>query len=176
MADEFDEADFGDDPTEVFDHRADTLQDVFPGAPSVTPIEVVFDRDTHAAGVAVGNGPYRALEVWTQNRIYVVDSALTCVEVVSRRTGKKDPKNTMLGARLTGGQRQYGKTVHVARSFPVPGTEAVFERPGKRTPAGVTSKVERVLLRIRVTSVVLQQDGAWDDVTAALLRPGFGHR
>lgn len=173
MDDEFDEA----EATMVFDsdRRRDTLQDVFPGAPQVNPIEIVFDRDQHPAGEALPNTPYRALEIWTQNRVYVIDSTLTCSEVISRKTGKADPKHSMIGARLGGGQRQYGKTVHVARPFPVPGTEAVFERPGRRTPAGVTSKVERVVLRIRVTSVVLQEEGAWDDVTSALLHPDFGH-
>ena len=54
---------------------------------------------------------------------------------------------------------------------PVPGTEAVFQREGKRAPAGVTSKVERVVLRITVTSFVLDERGAWDDVTSAFLMP-----
>ncbi len=159
----------------IVNDRADTLQDIFPGAPPVPPIEVVFDRDTHSGGAPVEPTSFRALEIWTLNRIYVVDSSLTCIEVIDRRTNEIDRKHSIVGARLGGGQRQYGKTVHIARPFPVPGTEAVFERPGKRTPAGVTSKVERVVLRIRVTSVVLEQEGAWDDVTSALLRPTFGH-
>ena len=60
--------------------------------------------------------------------------------------------------------------MHVSRPFPVPGTEAVFQRDG-RSPAGVTSKVERVVLRITVTSFVIDENGAWDDVTSALLLP-----
>lgn len=161
--------------TSVDGDGRDTLQDVFPeGAPPM-PLEVVFARDTFAVG-QTGGVPdrYRALEIWTQNRIYVVDSTLTCMDVLDRATGASTPGHSLIGARLCGGQRKYGKTLHVARPFPVPGTEAVFERAGSRQPAGVTSKVERVRLFIRVSSLVLEDQGAWDDVTASLLQPGFG--
>lgn len=163
--------DFDVDEKTVVERR-DTLQDVMPGAPAVAPLEVVFDRDTRHAGTdRMPEAPHRALEIWTQNRIYVCDTTMTCVEIRDRRTGRAETKHTVLGARLAGGQRQYGKTVHLARPFPVPGTEAVFQREGKRAPAGVTSKVERVVLRITVTSFVLDERGAWDDVTSALLMP-----
>jgi len=162
---------FGDDEKTVVERR-DTLQDVMPGAPPVAPLEIVFDRDTRRAGSdRLPEPPHRTLEIWTQNRIYVCDGAMTCVEIRDRKTGTAEQKHSVLGARLVGGQRQYGKTVHLARPFPVPGTEAVFQREGKRTPAGVTSKVERVVLRITVTSFVLDERGAWDDVTSALLIP-----
>lgn len=158
----------------VVEYRGETLQDLMPGTPAVAPLELVFDRDTRAAGVdRMPDAPHRALEIWTQNRIYVVDSSLVCVEIRDRKTGKAETKHSVLGARLAGGQRQYGKTVHLSRPFPVPGTEAVFQREGKRSPAGVTSKVERVVLRISVTTFVIEQEGAWDDVTSALLLP-FG--
>ncbi|AKF09944.1 hypothetical protein [Sandaracinus amylolyticus] len=170
---EFDDLD--EEKTLVEESR-DTLKDLIPDAPPVAPLEVVFDREMHQAGVISADVPYRALEIWTQNRVYMVDSTMTCCEVRDRHTGVEDKKHSVLGARLVGGQRKYGKTLHVARPFPVPGTEAVFERDGKRTPAGVTSKVERVVLHIRVTSVVMEQQGAWDDVTSAFLHPSFGHR
>lgn len=169
------EYDDEDSKTIVEQLPTDTLQDVFPGAPAVAPLEVVFDRETfEAGGGAMPDRPYRALEIWTQNRLYVVDSTLTCCDVIDRKTGEREQKRSVIGARLAGGQRQYGKTIHIARPFPVPGTEAVFERPGKKTPAGVTSKVERVVLHIRVTSFVTEQQGAWDDVTSAFLHPSFG--
>lgn len=162
-----------DEKTWVEAPARDTIRDLIPDAPAVAPIEVVFDRELHTAGVIAADRPYRALEIWTQNRVYTVDTSMTCSEVRDRHSGVADPRHSVLGARLVGGQRRYGKTLHVARPFPVPGTEAVFEREGKRTPAGVTSKVERVVLRIRVTSVVMEQEGAWDDVTSAFLYP-FG--
>lgn len=165
-----------EDEKTVVEETRDTLKDIIPDAPPVAALEVVFDREMHRAGVVSDDRPYRALEVWTQNRVYMVDSTMTCVEVRDRRTGVADTRHSVIGARLVGGQRRYGKTLHVARPFPVPGTEAVFERGGKRTPAGVTSKVERVVLHIRVTSVVMEEQGAWDDVTSAFLHPSFGHR
>jgi hypothetical protein len=169
---------YDDEKTIVGDRTRESLDEVIPGAPPVEPIELVFDRETLQRGQSMGSDPYRALEIWTQNRVYFVDSTLCCVEVVDRKTGMREPKHSVLGARLAGGQRQYGKTMHLARPFPVPGTEAVFERAsaGRRVPAGVTSKVEKVVLHIRVTSFVMETEGAWDDVTAALLHPSFGFR
>lgn len=163
-----------DEERTIVTAQRDTLRDLIPDVPPVAPLEVVFDRETVAPGARVPDGAFRALEIHTQNRIYVVDSTLACIEVVDRATGARDPKHSTIGAQLVGGQRRYDKTVHLARPFPVPGTEAVFQRPGKRTPAGVTSKVERVVLRIRVTSYLLETTGAWDDVTSALLLPAFG--
>lgn len=151
--------------------RSDTLRDLIPDVPPVPPIEVVFDRDTLGPGEALSEGLFRALEIHTQNRVYVVDSSLACVEVIDRASGLHDTRHSAIGATLVGGQRRYDKTVHVARPFPVPGTEAVFQRTGKRTPASITSKVDRVVLRIRVTTCVLETEGAWDDVTSALLLP-----
>ncbi len=154
-----------------------TLEDIIPDAPAAAPLEVVFDRVTLEGSVPDQGAPYRALEVWTQNRLYLVDSNFVCAEVIDRRTGLPDPKHSVLGTRLAGGQRRYGKTMHQAKPFPVPGTEAVFERTaanGRRVPASVTSKVERVVLHIRVTTVVLQSENAFDDVTSAFLHPSGG--
>ena len=41
----------------------------------------------------------------------------------------------------------------------------------KKRASGITSKVERVVMHIRVTTIVLDEKGAWDDVTSALLLP-----
>lgn len=149
-----------------------TFQDAFPDTPEIVPLEIVFDRDTHAPNDQARNvTPSVMLEVWTLNRVYLVDANMMCTDVIDRRTGLHDPKNPNIGARLGGGQRRYGKTLHVSRPFPVPGTEAVFERVDKKHAAGVTSKVQRVVMHIRVTSIVLEENGAWDDVTSALLMP-----
>jgi hypothetical protein len=155
------------------------LADLPPGAPGARPIEIVLDRDTIGIGQVTAPRPYRALEIWTRNRLYVVDSTLTCVEVVDRESGERDLEHKTLGARLAGGQREYEKTLHISRPFPVPGTGAVFELPrvGKNAaPMSVTSKVERVVMHIRISSVVFQPQDAWDDVTSALLNPVFGAR
>ena len=155
-----------------------SVQDIIPDMAEVAPLEVVFDRVTITGAVPDGATPYRALEVWTRNRLYLIDSNLVCVEVIDRKTGQPDRKHSVLGTRLAGGQRKYGKTMHQSRPFPVPGTEAVFEKPAaagqRRVPASVTSKVERVILHIQVTTVVLEGENVWDDVTSALLQPPGG--
>ncbi len=143
------------------------------------PIEVVLSRQAQvlAASEARATGQrYRMLEVWTRNRVYVVDSALECIEVIDRRTGRPEAAHSLLGASLAGGQRKYTQTMHISRPFPVPGTEAIFVRPGKKAqPAGLTSKVERVVLNVHIASVAMNEgDEAWDDVTSHLLQSQFG--
>ncbi|MFO0686545.1 MAG: hypothetical protein U0234_31080 [Sandaracinus sp.] len=159
-----------DDVKTIKDTIRTTFHEAFPDTPEVQPLEIVFDRDTHEPSSGTMPIPQNVmLEIWTLNRLYLVDANMICTAVIDRRTGTRDTKHSNLGARLAGGQRRYGKTLHVARPFPVPGTEAVFERPDKRQAAAVTSKVERVVLHQRVTSIVLDDKNAWDDVTSALL-------
>jgi len=142
------------------------------------PIEVVLTRENrviHQAGAPVEDR-YRVLEVYTRNRIYVVDSGMLCVEVIDRRTNMSEPEHSLIGARLAGGQRKYKKTLHLSRPFPVPGTEAVFVRDDRRhAPAGLTSKVERVVLHLHIAAIALEEgSGAWDDVTSHVLRSTLG--
>jgi hypothetical protein len=143
------------------------------------PIEIVLSRDEvvlSARDAGLASQRYRMLEVWTRNRVYIVDSALECIEVTDRRSGTAEVSHSLVGAKLAGGQRKYAKTMHISRPFPVPGTEAIFVREGKKNaPAGLTSKVERVVLHIHIASVAMT-DGAeaWDDVTSHLLQHKFG--
>ena len=150
-----------------------TIMDAIPGGGPVPPIEVVLDRVTHDAQVLQPAGteapPVRLLEIWTKNTIYLLDSGLVCVSVRDRHTGAEDLKHGVLGTKLVGGQRRYGKTLHITRPLPVPGVEAVFEKKSQKSASGVTSRVERIVVRIQVTSVVIEREGAWDDVTNALL-------
>ena len=143
------------------------------------PIEVVLSREAQTIAAADGRATasrYRMLEVWTRNRVYIVDSALECIEVIDRRTGKPEATHSLIGASLVGGQRKYTQTMHISRPFPVPGTEAIFVRPGKRAqPSGLTSKVERVVLHVHIASVAMNEDAAaWDDVTSYLLQNQLG--
>lgn len=158
------------------DHGFDdekTIKDAIPGTGPVAPIEVVLDRVTHDAQILQPAGtqqpPVRLLEIWTKNRIYLLDSTLTCVGVRDRTTGVLDERHAVLGTKLVGGQRRYGKTLHITRPLPIPGTEAVFEKKDQKSASGVTSRVERIMVRILVTSVIMDRKGAWDDVTNALL-------
>ena len=143
------------------------------------PIEVVLSRQAQTIAAADARGStsrYRMLEVWTRNRVYIVDSALECIEVIDRRSGKSETTHSLIGASLVGGQRKYTQTMHISRPFPVPGTEAIFVRPGKRAqPSGLTSKVERVVLHVHIASVAMVEDAAaWDDVTSHLLQNRLG--
>lgn len=161
--------DFDDGATLVDAVPAGALEDVFPeGAPK--PLTVSFVRGTYQGAIPADERQV-ALEILTRNRVYVIGFDLTCHAVIDRRTRESTTEHAALGARLVGGQRRYGKTVHFARPFPVPGTEAVFEREGGATPAAITSRVQDVRLYIRVDSMVVDEDGAWEDVTSAFLSP-----
>ena len=165
---------FTDDDEEATIVGPDKSVDVPP------PIEIVLSRDAvviSARNTGLAGKRYRMLEVWTRNRVYVIDSALECIEVNDRRTGSSETSHSLLGATLVGGQRKYSKTMHISRPFPVPGTEAIFVRPGKKAqPAGLTSKVERVVLHVHIASVAVDEGAdVWDDVTSHLLQHRFGH-
>jgi hypothetical protein len=164
-----------DDATTVHTVSPETLRDVFPEGVGPQPVQIGFVRGTYHGSVPKQERQV-ALEVFTRNRIYVIGFDWTCMEVVDRRTREADPQHRALGARLTGGQRRYDKTVHFSRPFPVPGTEAVFELPGKRRAATVTSRVESVSLYIRVDTIVLDEEGAWEDVTSNFLQGGNSGR
>lgn len=147
-----------------------------PAAPP--PIEVVLIRQEQtldSADARTAPDRYRMLEVWTRNRIYIVDSHLKCIEVIDQHSGLLETDNSMLGAQLVGGQRKYANSVHFSRPFPVPGTEALFVRPDDRLrPMGFTSKVERVVLHIHVSSIAKSSDeDDWADVTSHLLKSSF---
>ncbi|HVK84469.1 MAG TPA: hypothetical protein VM513_10205 [Kofleriaceae bacterium] len=147
------------------------LTDILPDAPA--PFEVAFEHVT-LDGRPADTAAYRVLDIWTQHSIYRVDGSLTCVEVVDRASGVADPKHAVVGAKLVGGHRRYGKSIHQTRPFPVPGTEAVFATKDPSAPPKLTSRVMRVVMNVRVTTVVLDHDAAFDDVTNALLVPGLG--
>jgi hypothetical protein len=157
-----------------------TLVDIIPDAPNQPPFDVTFDRQM-VDGVASpqqAGGQQPTLEIWTANSIYLVDATLACYEVIDRVSQTSDRKHKFVGTRLLGGQRKYGKTLHTTKPFPMAGTEAVFTKPshsGQPGPIRLTSRVERIVLHVRVTTFVLDRDDAFDDVTNAMLLPnGFG--
>ncbi len=169
-----------DDDTKTFIDRrplgstSATLVDILPDVPEQPPFEVTFDRVTVDLSAPEHVSPLPTLEVWTANRIYMTDASLTCYEVIDRQSGASEPKHKFLGTRLNGGQRKYGKTLHTTKPFPVAGTEAVFTRPtssGQPGAVHLTSRVERVVLHVRVTTLLLDNDDAFGDVTNAMLLP-----
>lgn len=156
-----------------------TLAQRLPPPEQRSPIEIEVVRDTTGqAGLEHGTlaQHWRALEVWTSNRIYGLNRDLVCIEVFNRPQNTPDPAHPLLGSRLVCGQRQYRSSVHVAFPFPVPGTTAAFVRPTPPTmprarsiPTSLTSKVERVVLRVLVSSYPLGEN-AGEEVTSAFLK------
>ena len=99
------------------------------------------------------DGPWRAFEIWTRNRVYGLDGMYRCIAVFDRATGKLESDHPFCGARLVGGQVRLGDTSEVWQPLPIPGAEAVFEQTrGARTLLSHTSTVERVVLRLRGVS------------------------
>src|SRR5512140_25932 len=103
--------------------------------------------------------PWRAIEVWTKNRVYGMDSSFVCIEVVDRATGKLDLAHPILGGRLGGGRKRGTKGQTLTHPLPLPGTEAMFLRAKKQ---GYTSIVERVIVRVRALRV--RNNVTWEQV------------
>ena len=117
--------------------------------PPFVEVELVYER----GHIGMATQPWRALEVWTQNRIYVTDWNMRCLDVIERPTGESDPHHPLLGAFLAGGQRQEDDRMEMSYPCPRPGTEAVFEYRGVRKGYVNTSTVTRVVLRLRILTV-----------------------
>ena len=97
-----------------------------------------------------------AVEIWTRNRIYLIDGSMRCIAVVDRATNRRGEDHSMLGATLTGGQRRSDEQIELSQPLPLPGMNAIFRhRAAARGihPFGETSPVERVILRLGITSV-----------------------
>lgn len=129
------------------------------------PVEVVVEAHK---GPMKRAAKWRAIEIWTKNRVYSVDSTGVCIEVLDRAAGRPDEDHALLGARLAGGQRKEGQRLKLSHPYPVPGTEAVFRLPaGRAGRFGQTSKVERVVLRLRVADMpLLESEPVWDELAA----------
>jgi hypothetical protein len=118
-------------------------------APPFVEVELSYERGQ----TGMPQERWRAVEVWTRNRIYVCDWNMLCIEVVDRRTGKADPGHALLGSVLAGGQRQSDEGMEMTYPLPRPDTEAVFEYQDPRKGYVSTSTVTRVVVRLRVLTV-----------------------
>ena len=131
------------------------------------PIEVEYIHETDLE--AARDAEWPMLEIWTRNRIYHVDPAMTCIAVINRATGQAEPTHSLKGSRLTGGERRSksSQAVEIYFPFPMPGTEAVFRSETKRNASyGHTSTIERVVLRVRKMRVgTLDSAPSWDEIT-----------
>ena len=122
---------------------------------------------THEHGPAPRADPMRhAYEVWTQNHVYVLDARLQCLQVRSRTESTHKRDHPLVGSRLVGGQLQHDESIEMSYPLPRPGSLAVFEvRKGKRRQYPRTSPVERVVMRLHVSTITGSgQVPSWDDV------------
>jgi hypothetical protein len=129
-------------------------------------IEIVYVEQSGFE--AHDNESWTLFEIWTKNRVYHIDSSLTCRAVVTRSTGKAELAHPLRGARLTGGERR-NKSAHLVDIYfpiPSPGTEAVFRSDAKKQGQfAKTSTIERVVLRVRKVRVATAAEGhAWDEL------------
>ena len=107
---------------------------------------------------------WRAAEVWTKRRVYGLDSTFRCVEILDRESGRPEPGNDMLGARLGGGRLREKDTVRFSYPLPLPGMEAMFTKGKKH---GYTSAVERMIVRIRVLHTNADEvQPSWDEIAS----------
>jgi hypothetical protein len=117
------------------------------------------------------DGHWRAYEVWTAQHIYVLRDDLSCLEVIDRATGRAEPHNEIVGARLIGGEirDRRGMIRRVFHPLPHRGARAVFTKAvGERQRMSETSPVTRVVLRQRVVSLMSVEDDvavSWKEIT-----------
>jgi len=132
--------------------------------PPFVEVELVYERGR----VGMQSDQWRLLEIWTRNRIYIVDTHMKCIEVCDRKSGTPDPDHSLLGATLAGGQRRNADAMEMTHPFPRPDTEAVFEYPLPRKGYVSTSTVTRVVLRLRVLTVPHDHvRPTWDHLSGA---------
>ncbi len=112
---------------------------------------------------------WRAAEVWTKRRVYGLDSTFRCVEILDRESGRPEPGNDMLGARLGGGRLREKDTVRFSYPLPLPGMEAMFMKGKKH---GYSSAVERMIVRIRVLHTSADDvQPSWDEIASRWSEP-----
>tara|TARA_B100001750_G_scaffold213055_1_gene195290 strand:- start:809 stop:1396 length:588 start_codon:yes stop_codon:yes gene_type:complete len=140
-----------------------------PAVPRENSLALDIEHIHETGSPALFTGPWRAIEVWTRNRIYGVDGAMICRSVVDRASGGSLAEHPAPGARLLGGQHrdESGRILWVAHPLPARGGAAVFaEGIGKRLKVSETSDVTRVVVRQRVVSVAPDAPPPrWDEVT-----------
>ncbi len=127
-----------------------------PRSPAVVEWEEVREVGTPT----LLSGPYCALEVWTENRVYALDLELRCAAVRDRATGLNIDDHPVLGARLLGGQNRNdeGALVSVAQPLPLVGMAAIFAKAlGKRKQVTESRNVERVVFRQRIVTLCSEE-------------------
>ena len=111
-------------------------------------VVVVIDEEAPESGSTLARAAY---ELWTRNRVYLLDAALTCLEVTCRDSGLAESGSRCRGTQLVGARRRVGDAVEFWRPLPVPGSVAIFASNGRASLDSLTtSAVERVVVRQKV--------------------------
>jgi len=160
-------------PVAAAERTAVSTAPTIPRTEGATPPPAVTEtlelEHVHESGTPqLLTGPWRAVEIWTRNRIYGINGSFVCTSVTNRSTGAPIEDHVTLGARLLGGQRRApdGRITQVAHPVPERGMAAVFaDGIGKRLRVSETSQVTRVVLRQRVVDVGQGEPPSWDDIT-----------
>jgi hypothetical protein len=108
----------------------------------------------------------KAVEIYTKNHVYVLDSALRCCEVRKSARGEPLASSPYIGARLVGGHYSNEDTVEMSYPFPRPGSMAVFETMrGKSRVYHHTTAVRRVELHLSIVTVTTRRGvPTWEDI------------
>lgn len=129
--------------------------------PPLIDVEVTYER----GAVPRAEPVRRTFEVWTQNTVYGLDSRMFCVEVRKTSTGAPIADHQFLGCRLVGGTLQGEQMVEMSYPLPRPGAFAVFEsKKGNKRKFSRTSRVDRVVLKMRVVTITGSEEVNWDDL------------
>jgi hypothetical protein len=131
------------------------------------PIEVEVRKISTAAA---GRRAPPTYEIWTKNRVYALDAALACIDVIDLASGQSDHRHPFIGGQLVGGQRHVSETTELTFPLPTPGSEAVLQLADSngRPRLVVTSKVTRVILHVQIVKVADQQrDDAWNKIASS---------
>lgn len=142
-------------------------RDRFANMPALE-VDLVFEEQRPAS-----DRPWAMLEVWTQNRVYAIDVAMRCIEVVEIATQKPVDNHGLIGARLLGGRLVDGENTFLSHPFPRPGTEAVFEqeRPSDTSIFSSSSTVTRVVLRLQQLTIgTAKEEDSWGEIVSASRR------
>src|SRR5687768_16489047 len=85
--------------------------------PPFVEVELVYEKGGTGT---LDHAQWRAMEIWTRNRIYGVDWNMSCIEVIDRDKNQNDLKHPLLGARLAGGQAREQGTMELTYPCPRP--------------------------------------------------------
>lgn len=131
------------------------------------------DPEVQTHGIArlpASGRPRGAYEVWTQNRVYHLDSTLTCIRVADQASGTADTRHPLLGSKLVGGRRTTPEGNELCTPLPERGCEAVFQVRDTRDRIRLssTSIVTRVVLqRYRISIGKRDEAATWGKITSS---------